>query len=124
MPTLTLNREWVNLMSTGEGISGFSARGKGYTVEIEARVDTYANGRRRATSTAGLKRDIAVTLVAVSLPTKDYLETWAGQNVQVRDIRGQKWFGIFAGLTVSEYMDPTLYAVAFTLQGTTTTEGV
>ncbi len=124
MPALTLNRYWLNLMSTGEGVSAASSRGKGYTVGVDARVDTYANGRRRAISTPGLKRDVPVTLLVVSLPFKDYLEDWLGQNVQLRDTRGQKWFGIFAELTVTEYMSPSLYNVSFTLLGTTTTEGV
>lgn len=124
MPALTLTRLWVNLMSTGEGISGASNRKKQWTVDVDVNVRTYANGRRRAISSPGIRREIPYTMLAVALPTRDYLESWLGRNVQVRDTRGQKWFGVFGGLSVLEHMPPTLYDVSFTLQTTTTSEGV
>lgn len=123
MPTLNLTRLWVNLIATGEGISGASARGGGYTVDTDIRYATYANGRRRAIRAAGTTRELPYTLVAVSLPTKNHLESWLGQAVQVRDVRSQKWLGTFGGLAVSQYMDPALYSVSFTLQELTIIEG-
>jgi len=124
MPTLDLTKLWVNLVATGEGISGASNRGKTRTTEMDASVRNYANGRRRAVTAAGVRREMPYTLLAVSLPTADYLEAWLGQNVQVRDNRGQKWYGIFAGLAIGEYMPVDLYNVSFTLLGVTATEGV
>ena len=124
MPTLTLTKLWVNLVSTGASISGESNRGKQWTVGMDTSVDTYASGRQRAKSVAGVKRQIPYSLMAVTLPTREYLETWLGENVQVRDVRGQKWFGVFADLAVTEYMRPDLYAVGFTLLGVTVDEGV
>jgi hypothetical protein len=124
MPTLVLDKLWVNLVSSGEGISGASNRGKGWTVEMDLSVRTYASGRRRAIGVAGLKRELPYTLVAVYLPTRTYLEDWIGKTVQVRDNRGQKWYGVFAGLSVGEYMRTDLYTVSFTLLEATTVEGV
>lgn len=124
MVAVVLNKLWVNLVSTGEGISGASNRGKTYTAERSLDRREFANGRMRLIGAKGIKRDLPYALVAVSLPTKDHLEDWIGQLVQVRDIRSQKWFGGFAGVTVSEYMRPDLYAVSFTLLEATYAEGV
>lgn len=124
MATLTLQRLWINLVATGEGISAASNRGKEYTADVDLAVRTYANGRRRAISTAGVRRGFGYTLVAVNTATKAKLETWIGLTVQVRDVRGQKRFGVFGGITVTEYLPADLYTVAFTLLETTLTEGV
>ena len=124
MASVTLNKLWINLLSTGEGIAGASNRGKSYGAEVDLSVRTYANGRRRAIATAGIKREIPYTLVALDLATKIKLESCIGQSIQVRDNRGQKWFGTFAGVSTSEYMPTGLYAVSFTLLETTVVEGV
>lgn len=124
MPTLMLDKLWINLMADGTGISGASNRDKAWSVEVEASVRTYANGRRRGITSAGVRREIPYTLVIASMSTYELLETWLGQSVMVRDNRGQKWIGIFAGLGIREYMRTDLYAVSFTLQGVTAAEGV
>jgi hypothetical protein len=124
MPTLVLDKLWINLMADGTGVAGASNRDKTWSVEVEASVRTYANGRRRAVTAVGVRRDIPYTLMIASQATYELLETWLGRSVMVRDNRGQKWIGIFAGLGVREYMRTDLYAVSFTLQGVTAAEGI
>jgi hypothetical protein len=124
MPTLTLDKLWINLMADGTGISGASNRAKTRTVGTEASVRTYANGRQRGVTSVGTRRSNPYTLVAVGQATIDTLETWLGLSVMVRDNRGQKWIGLFAEMDISEYMRTDLYRVGFTLLGVTAAEGV
>jgi hypothetical protein len=124
MTSVVLNKLWLNRMDTGEAISGATDRDRTQGFSIDLAVRTYANGRRRAISTAGLIGELPFRLLAIDLATKENLTTWLGIQVQARDHRGQKWFGVFGNLAVTEYMLPTLYAAAFTIQTTTTVEGV
>jgi hypothetical protein len=62
--------------------------------------------------------------VALDFAKKESLIDWLGISVQMRDHRGNKWFGIFYGIDVAEYMRPDLYSATITLQVTTTVEGV
>lgn len=124
MTVLALNRLWINLLSTGEGISGPSGRGKTQAFSVEGRVGLGANGRRRSITVAGEAGEIPYDYVAVDLATKDKLRTWQGQTVIARDSRGQRWWGTFFGVGVSEYMRTDLYAVSFTIETLTVVEGV
>jgi hypothetical protein len=122
--TLSLTRLWINRLDTGEAINAQSARERDQAFSVDLSVRTYASGRRRAFGVAGERGQMSWKLLAVTQTVKDQLRGWANIAVQVRDHRGQKWFGVFDGVQVSEYMDPGLYAVAFTLQTVTFTEGV
>jgi hypothetical protein len=124
MTSVTLNKLWINRVDSGEAVSGASGRDKDQSFSMALDVRTYASGRRRAVSTVGEVGSLPFTLVAVNLATKEKLRGWVGLLVQVRDNRGQRWFGVFAGIEVREYMRPDLYAVSFTLLTTTYTEGV
>jgi hypothetical protein len=124
MTSLVLNKIWLNRTDTGEAISGASARERGSGWSMDGEVRTYASGRRRAISIQGLKGEVSRTLVQVDFATKEKLITWMGANLQMRDHRGQKFFGVFFAVDVREYMRPDLYAVTVTLQTTTTEEGV
>jgi len=121
---LSLTQLWVNLMSTGEGIAGASNRGKTQDYSVPGEVKTFANGRRRSVTVAGQVRVIPFSFVALDLTTKLKLESWAGQTVQVRDLRGQKWFGSFYSVSTSEFLRHDLYACTFSLESTTVVEGV
>lgn len=121
---LTLSKVWVNLLSTGVAVSAQSAPGRTQAFTTGVEVRTYASGRQRAISAVGERGELPFTLVATSVGTRDTLRSWVGQAVQVRDHRGQKWFGTYAGVTVSEYQQTDLYAVAFTLLLTSVVEGV
>ena len=124
MSTLTLRSLWLNRTDTGEAVSGASGRDRGTAYSIDGNVRKYANGRLRAVATTGVQTEITRTMVALDYATKEKLVTWLGVNVQLRDHRGNKWFGVFFTLAVTEYQQPDLYAAAITLLTTTTAEGV
>lgn len=124
MTVLTLTRLWINRLDTGEAVSAMSddGRSQAWTTPMDNR--RYASGRIRSVSVAGEKGEMTWRLVAISQAVKDQLRSWATITVQVRDHRGQKFFGTFDGVTVTEYKQPDLYAAGFTLQTVTFTEGV
>ncbi len=122
MTVLNLTRLWLNRLDTGEAISGASGPGPATGIAMDGAVRTYAAGRRRSISTAGLKVEVPRTMVALDFATKDRLISWVGTLVQLRDFRGGKWYGVFFELNITEYRRPDLYSASFTLQGTTTTE--
>lgn len=124
MTMLTLNRVWLNRVDTGEAISAPGSRDRQTGWAVDGQVRTYASGRRRGVITAGLKGEIPRTLLAIDYATVQKLQTWLGLNVQYRDNRGQKYFGLFLDLAVREYLRPDLYAATITIQTTTTVEGV
>lgn len=124
MPTLTLTKLWINRMDSGEAIAGASGRDRPTTYSMSGGVRQYASGRQRGIAVAGTKVEVTRRMIALDYATKELLITWLGAHVQMRDHRGNKWFGVFYGLDVSEYMRPDLYAAAITLQVTTTVEGV
>ena len=121
MATLNLTMLWINLLSDGSSISAYSSdRARSYEVATEVR--TYAGGRQRAITAEGAKRQFEFRLMQVPAATVDQLEAWAGQAVQVRDYRGQRFYGVYGGVAVGELRDGT-YTAAITLQGITVNEG-
>jgi hypothetical protein len=124
MPILTLDKLWLNRMDTGEAISGASARDRATGYSMEGTVRTYASGRRRAITTAGLRVEVQRRMVALDFDTKEQLVEWLGVHCQLRDHRGNKWFGVFFAVDIGEYMRPDLYSAAITLQAVTTVEGL
>lgn len=121
---LALTKLWINRLDTGEALSAQSGQDRSQVFSIDLGVRTYASGRRRAISVQGEHGQLQWRLVAVSLATVTQLRAWTGIAVQVRDHRGQKFFGVFAGTTISEYLQPDLYAVTITLETITYVEGV
>lgn len=124
MTVLTLTALWINRLDTTEAVSAQSSRERSQAHSIDMSVRTYSSGRRRAISVAGVHGELSWQLVSVPLATVTKLYGWQGIAVQVRDHRGQKFFGVFGGISVVEYMDTTLYSVGFTLQTITYVEGV
>ncbi len=124
MTVLVLDRVWINRLDTGEAISARTDPDRTQTFERGLDVREYANGRMRAVSTGGERGEIPLRIVAIDQATKDLLRTWAGLAVQVRDHRGQRWFGTFKGVSVGEYAEPGLYSAGFALQLLTVVEGV
>lgn len=124
MTVLNLSMLWINRLDTGQAIAAASGRDRAQAFATDLSVRTYASGRRRAISVPGEKGELTWRLVAVGQSTKDLLRSWATLAVQVRDHRGQKWFGTYEGITVGEYMRTDLYAVTFTLQTVSFDEGV
>jgi hypothetical protein len=124
MVALVLQKLWLTRLDTGASISGASGRDRATGYAMDGDVRTYASGRRRAVSTVGVKTEVTRTMVALDYTTKELLITWLGVNVQMRDHRGNKWFGVFYAVGVDEYMRSDLYSATITLLTTTTVEGV
>ena len=118
MATLNLTMLWINLASTGEAISAQTEPGRRRKYGINGSVMTFAGGRRRSVAKEGAAREFGFTVVRISLATLEQLESWAGQDVQIRDHRGQRFYGVYFDVDTSEYKDP-FYAAAITLLGTT-----
>ena len=126
MTAVVLTRMWLNRTDTGEGISGASGRMPTTSHSKDGQRRRYASGRMRGIAVAGVAIDVPRRFVALDLAATEKLAGWLDQSVhcQLRDIRGQKWFGTFYDLEIGEYMRPDLYWATVTLLVTTTTEGV
>jgi hypothetical protein len=126
MTVLTLDKLWINRVDTGEAIAATSSptdRSQGFARQVTVR--EYATGRLRSISTGTASRgQLVYRLMKIDYATKELLITWAGVAVQVRDYRGQKWFGTFSDVDVTEYEQPGYYTAGFTLTTITVVEGV
>jgi len=123
MAVLALSKLWVNRMDNGQAVSAQSA-GRGRNHDQAGEVRTYAGGRQRSVTIAGERGQFSFRLLDVSLATVELLRTWIGADVQVRDHRGQRFFGVFFGVNIVEYKDPSFYDVAIVLRTVTVVEGV
>jgi hypothetical protein len=122
MSTLTLGKIWINRLDTGEAVSAQSAdRAQDY--EMAGEVRTFAGGRQRAFGRVGEVGQFAFTLRVVSLATIVVLRSWEGIAVQVRDHRGQRFFGTYFGVKVGEHKGTALYDVAIALHVVSVAEG-
>lgn len=125
MATLNLTKVWINRRDTGEAIAAQSAPGRQRSKEITGDVRSYAGGRQRAFTQVGVSGSWTVRLRDLTLSTVEELEDWLGQEVQVRDHRGQLFNGVFFALPVSEHKGaPTLYDADLTIRLITVPVGV
>lgn len=124
MTTLPLVHLWLNRMDTAEEFHAVSARDRPTGHSVDGSVRTYASGRRRAISTAGTKGEVSRTFVDITQTQKDQLITWLGTSVQMRDHRGNKWYGVFFTVAIGEDIRYDLYSATITLETTSTIEGV
>jgi hypothetical protein len=126
MSMLLLTKTWINRMDTGEAIAAQSDPDSGQTSWAnEGEVRLYASGRRRSVTVEGEGGTVPFTLLEVTLAQVELLRTWKGVNVLVRDHRGRRWFGVFFNVVETPQRNYTnIYTAAFTLQTTTTVEGV
>lgn len=124
MATLQLTKVWINRLPTGQAVSAQSSPARARLHEIAGEVRTYAGGRQRAITTAGERGSFTFTVVDVSLATIDTLRSWVALPVQVRDHRGQRFFGVFFAVTVTEARESNLYDVTMDLRVVTVAEGV
>jgi len=122
MAVVTLTKLWINRLDSGAAVSAQSA-GRARMHDQAGEVRTYAGGRQRAVTQAGERGTFTARLVDVSLATVDVLRAWVGADVQVRDHRGQRFFGVFFAVTITESKDPALYDAAIVLRTVTVVEG-
>lgn len=121
---MTLTLCWVNRLDTGEAVSANSQPARQREHAVAGDVRTYAGGRQRAYTLAGEQGKFEFTLVMLSLSTVDILRSWVGVPVQIRDTRGQRFFGVFFSVPVVEHRVPSYYDVTLSLQTITVVEGV
>lgn len=124
MATLTLTKLWINVLATGEAVSGFSLD-RGEELDMDGGVRTYAGGRRRAYTTPGDIGTFGFTLRHMTKADVDTLKLWRGILVQVRDHRGQRFVGVYRKVKPDEVKsDINLYDVSMTLETVSFVEGV
>jgi hypothetical protein len=121
--TLALSKIWINRMDGGAAVSAQSS-GRARAHDMNGEVRTYAGGRQRSRTVAGERGQFTFRLEDVSLTTVDLLRTWSGRDVQVRDHRGQRFFGVFFGVNIIERKEPAFYVVELMLRTVTVVEGV
>lgn len=104
MATVTLDRLWLVNVATAETISSLTDTGRDQVWLVSGAVRTYAGGRQRAISTAGMAGTWTITLVEVPLTTVALLKTWLenGVTVLVRDHRAQSMYGTFFQVDIGE----------------------
>lgn len=125
MATLTLDKTWVNLVSTGAGVSGNMRGEMPSSFEMSGEVRTFAGGRQRSVASEGERGIFAFSLYGLTLATIDTLRLWKGQAVLVRDARGQYAYGVMYKVDVNpRAYDFNLYEVNLTLRVVTQVESV
>jgi hypothetical protein len=115
MATVTFNKIFVNLVATGQAVSGYSARGRTEKYVQGGEVRTYANGRRRSIATEEDVGTYGFQLLLVPRTTVDTLTSWRGLLVQVRDHKGRLFYGVYRDATVEEIVSRAAWNVATTL---------
>lgn len=125
MAVLNLTKVWINRIDTGEAISAQSGIDRPMSKEIMGDVRQYAGGRQRSFTQLGTSGQWQVPLRDITLSTVEMLEEWMGQTVQVRDHRGQIFYGVFFAVPRREHKGaPTLYDVTLTFRLVTVPDGV
>lgn len=123
MVVLALNVLWINLLSTGEGISAPSV-GPAFVSGIEGGVDVFAGGRLRYRGKEGIIGQLDRTLRLLTFDEIQRLESWVGQTVLMRDFRGQHWWGVFSRVTRTAIKGTDKFDAAVTLELVTQDEGI
>jgi hypothetical protein len=104
MATLTLDRTWITLHSTGVSISGYSGRDREWSQSTNTEVRTYAGGRQRAVTSEGVSGSYTFTLRFVSEADVNTLISWMGQTVLIRDNWGRKFYGVVSEIPPRELL--------------------
>lgn len=126
MATLTLTKAFINLAATGTAVSAQTREERKRVHAKNVDVRTFAGGRQRAITQEGVRGEFELTLVLVTKTTYELLCTWIGQVVQVRDHRGQQFWGVMASVPVAreDKADITLYDVVVSIRVVTYSEAV
>lgn len=123
MAKLELRQVWINLLSSGVAVHGWSSD-RGRETSVDGEVRKYAGGRLRAVSSVGTRGSFAFKLRDITNNDIEMLKSWYGQPVVVRDHRGRVYFGVFFSVQETERKDVSLYDASLTLQEITYTLGV
>ncbi len=123
MVMISLDRTWVNLVSTGASVSAYTGRGRSRQYQQTGAVQQFAGGRFRAISTEGIGGSQTFTLRDVNDADLETLKSWIGQAVLVRDNRGRKMYGTFFVTGWSDRMAEGYYDISIQLSEITVNEG-
>lgn len=123
MAKLILTKCWLNLMSTGQGLSFYSGRDKNLSRSMNGSVRQYAAGNQVAISSKGIKGTFNFVLQRATQDDIDTLDSWLGQTVIYRDYRSRAIFGVFFDYTATDNANRGYYTVMITLNQVTYTEG-
>ena len=123
--SVTLSTVWINLASTLSNYQSFPLMS---ALEVDTNqpgeVRTYAGGRLRLVTTAGVARTATLTLPECSRDQINWLQSVVGQTVLVRDDRGRKIWVTFLSPKVSENQYNTTGDVTLTINEITYVEAV
>jgi hypothetical protein len=123
MSTLELMKLWINLASTGAGLSAPSL-GATSSSGLDGEVRSYAGGRQRFVGKEGIGGSLERTLRQLTLVDIALLESWRGQTVLVRDVRGQHWWGTFRSVGRVAVKGSLKFDATITVELVTHDEGV
>lgn len=123
MASVTLNKTWVNLLSTGQSVKGYTAQGRSHQRAAEGETRRMAGGRFRAVGTLGVRRTQDFAIRDLSYDDVLQLEEWIGQTVIVRDNRGRRMFGVYWSVPTVDRKDPNYYDVNLTVTEVSYEEG-
>jgi hypothetical protein len=123
MASVELGYTWVNLVSTGESVKGWTGRGRTHGRQRDGEVRRLAGGRFRSVGTLGVRRTQSFVIRDLTQADIDTLEEWVGQLVLVRDKRGRKMYGVYWSVDNADKYSPDYYDIAISLTEVTYEEG-
>lgn len=123
MASVDLLYTWVNLLSTGESVKGYTAKGRSHQRAADGETRRMAGGRFRAVGTLGVRRTQEFAIRDLSYEDVLKLEEWIGQTVLVRDNRGRRMFGVYWSVPTTDRKDPNFYDVQLSVTEVTYQEG-
>ena len=123
MVAVTLDRTYVNLVSTGALVSAYTGVGRTRAYRTDGAVQNFAGGRYRSISVEGLAGQQSFMLRDVSDTDIETLKSWVGQTILVRDNRGRRMFGTFYDVNYSDRMLPGYYDVTLNVTEVSYQEG-
>lgn len=102
MASVILDHLWVHDATSPADFVRLDLDGERERSGVELEVRRYANGRRRTVRRPGRDQALSVTCEQVARADTDRLRELAGRLVLVREPRGRRFWGVFAGLDVDE----------------------
>lgn len=102
MVAITLDRTYVNLVSTGALVAAYTGRGRSHTYQSAGAVQPFAGGRFRSITTEGVSGTQTFMLRDVTDTQLATLQSWIGETVLVRDNRGRRMFGTYYEVAYSD----------------------
>lgn len=123
MASISLGQTYINLVSTGELVAAYTARGRTRTYQSDGKTEPFAGGRYRSITTEGVAGSQTFTLRDVTESQLATLISWIGETVLVRDNRGRRMFGTYYIVGYADRVTVGLYDVPIVFSEATYNEG-